>query len=231
MNPVFELSVFKKVYFPDVTNRDNLSDLVLRKMRRYAPPPSSLFADHDVVVFDFETTGLDYHLDEIIEIGAIRYRAWKEVARFETLVKPQQILSSRITEITGLKSSDLEAAPTISEVMPKFLDFFESSLLLAHNADFDLAFLSNAAARLGHELDFPCFCSLRLARELLPNLESKNLDTLAEFFGLGFEARHRSIGDVKVTAEVVKCLLSAEGRHLVQLKDFENFRIQGRKSA
>lgn len=220
---MFELSVFKKVYFPDLEGKENHVDLVLRKLRRFAPSLNSSFFEHDLVVFDFETTGLDSNQDQIIEIGAIRYRNWKEVGRFESLVKPSVLISRRITEITGLTNKDLESAPSIIDVLPKFLDFFESSLLLAHNADFDLAFLSKAASRLGHELDYPCFCSLKLARELVPNLESKNLDTLAEFFGLGFEARHRSIGDVKVTSEVARSLLESEGQHLQLVSDLMNF--------
>jgi DNA polymerase III epsilon subunit-like protein len=78
---------------------------------------------------------------------------------------------------------------------------------VAHNAEFDMSMLKAAGNRLGFEIQWPCFCTLKLAREVLPGLPRYNLDTLAEHFKLTFEARHRAVGDVKVLNGVLQQIL------------------------
>ena len=96
---------------------------------------------------------------------------------------------------------------------------------MAHNAAFDAGFINQACQRLDIELSWPVFCSLKLARDLLPDLERKNLDTLAEHYGLSFESRHRSIGDVKVTTGVLLEMLQNEGEHIVSWQDMAPFTV------
>ena len=206
-----ENSMFHQVFFPPDSDVKKLSDqpmsLRLQRLRQYRPAEAMTLLESPVVVFDFETTGLDSGVDRIVEIGAIRLDKFVPSAEFSTLVRPDVSMGHVAANISGITEEMLKDAPKISEVLPKFLDFFRDSILIAHNADFDMAFLKAACVREGIELSWPCFCSLKMARVLLPSLESKGLDGLAMHFGLEFEARHRSIGDVKVTCEVLRQLL------------------------
>jgi DNA polymerase III epsilon subunit-like protein len=104
----------------------------------------------------------------------------------------------------------LVGQPDISDVLPKFLKFISGSIIVAHNAEFDMGMFKSAATRLGYELNWPAFCTVKLARKVLPGLPRYNLDTLAEHFKLTFEARHRAVGDVKVLNGILQEILENE---------------------
>ncbi|MCX6117094.1 MAG: exonuclease domain-containing protein [Proteobacteria bacterium] len=160
-----------------------------------------------LILFDTETTGLDSELDRIIEIGAIKYVGGKAVEEFWSFVKTDIELTPLIQNLTGITQGMIKDAPAINEVVPNFLKFIRGGILVAHNAEFDMAMLNAACNRLGYDLDWPCFCTVKLARRVLPGLPNYKLDTLAEHFKVTFEARHRAVGDVKVLATVVKNFL------------------------
>lgn len=223
-----EHSMFYDVFFgaSEQENQNQQSDLQLQKVLRFRPSLQQPIQASKLVVFDFETTGLDSEIDQIIEIGALLVEDGKPVKEFSTLVKPTVELEDTITKITGITKSMLEDQPAIEDVLPDFLRFFDGCILVAHNAEFDMGFLRKASALQGYQIDWPCFCTLKLARQLLPDLESKNLDTLAEHYDLNFEARHRSIGDCKVTSSVLRALLREEGEHLRSWRDFEPFYVK-----
>lgn len=220
-------TMFHDVLFPkeDASNSGDMGELYLARVLRYLPQMTAALRDQTLVIFDFETTGLDSDRDRIIEIGGIKVVNGQIVDEFSTLVDPEIPITSTITQITGITSEMLKGMPTIGDVLPGFLEFFKDAILVAHNAEFDLAFLKAAASRVGYQLQWPCFCTLKLARVLLPQLESKNLDTLAMHYGLQFEARHRSIGDCKVTSAVLQFLLKNEGQGLQQWQDFDPFKV------
>ncbi len=160
------------------------------------------FIDKPFVVFDFETTGLDTRTSRIIEIGAIKYVNKKEVGRFSQLVHPQIPLPKEIIRITGIDDSMLIGMPPIQEVLPNFHDFLRGSIGVAHNAEYDVGMMYHESNRLGISCDYTIICTLKMARHFL-KLESRKLDSLATHYGLQFESRHRSIGDILVTAEVL----------------------------
>ena len=126
-----------------------------------------------MVVFDFETTGLDPSYDKIIEIGAIKICGDKTLAEFESLVRTESPISSVVERITGINDQMLENQPKIEELLPRFLEFIKGSIIVAHNAAFDVAFLKAEAFRQGIELDWSAFCTLKLARNLLQSLIQK----------------------------------------------------------
>jgi len=226
MANLLQYSVFSDVLFPsDLEGQANERDynLQLRRSIRFQIAQHQVLAEHDLVVFDFETTGLDARQERIIEIGAQRLRKMEVIDEYSTLVDPEVTLSETITKITGLDNKMLAGQPRIAEVMPAFLRFIEGSVLVAHNAEFDMAFLSQSCFRLGYDLSWPAFCTLKLARVLLPELESKNLDTLAKYYDLQFEARHRSIGDVKVTVDVLRAMLDDYQNDLETWGDFQPY--------
>ncbi len=220
-------SMFHSVFFPDENEEGGTieSQLLLQKVLRYRAPVDRAIKTCRMVVFDFETTGLDPQKDRIIEIGGLLVEKGIAVDEFSSLIKPDIPLPETSTKITGITEDMLKDQPSIEEKLPEFLNFIEGSILVAHNAEFDMGFLRNTCHRLGYQIQWPCFCTLKLARNLLPDLESKNLDTLAAHYGLTFESRHRSIGDCKVTSSVLQSFLNNEGNHLVNWRDFEPFAV------
>lgn len=220
-------SMFYDVFFSKEEDEASgqAQDLFLKKVLRFLPPSHGPITQGRLVIFDFETTGLNSSRDQIIEIGGLLTENGQVVDEFSSLINPGQKLDENIVKITGITDAMLADQPRIEDVLPGFFKFIEGSVLVAHNAEFDMAFLKIAAERLGFQLDWPCFCTLKLARQLLPDLESKNLDTLAKHFGLSFEARHRSIGDCKVTSAVLQSMIREEGSNLVHWDDFQSFAV------
>ena len=223
-------SIFQTVIFPPVVDdkKNVQQDLQLRRVKRFVADPAMRLADLPIVVFDLETTGLDYQADRIIEIGAQKLVGLEAVDEYSSLIKPDIELTKAVKRITGISDEMLADQPQIEEILPAFLEFISGSILVAHNADFDLNMITAACARMGLDLEWSCFCTLKMARELLADLENKKLDTLAEHYGLSFEARHRSIGDVKVTAAVLRNMLEQEGGDLETWAQFEPFEVNAR---
>jgi len=215
------------VFYPYESTHENkeAQDLQLRRAIRFRLDAQSLFRKYPIVIFDFETTGLDANRDQIIEIGAIKYVNFESVGEFSTLITTSIPLPDVVQRLTGISPDMLVGKPTLQEVLPRFLNFIEGSLLVAHNASFDMGFLRAECLRQGIDIEWPVFCTLKMAREFLVQLERKSLDSLAQHYGLQFEARHRSIGDVKVTSCVLKELLHNEGHHLQTWADLSPFQI------
>jgi DNA polymerase-3 subunit epsilon len=202
-------SMFYDVFFPkeDLWNEGSQNQepeiLALRRQIGFRPKTTLKLDQIAYVVFDIETTGLDAERDAIIEIGAQKYKNGELIGEMSSFIACPFPIPEAATRISGITDNMLEGAPDIRIVLKEFLNFMKGSLLVAHNASFDTGFVSRALSRAGYDWDWPIFCTLKMARELLPKLERKNLDTLAAHYGLSFEARHRSIGDVKVTAAVL----------------------------
>jgi DNA polymerase III epsilon subunit family exonuclease len=227
-------SMFHAVIYPDgntlgedssSSNSSKDESLTLRRVVRFVPPPSARIDEIPIVVFDFETTGLDVNQDQIIEIGAEKLIGFEVVDTFSTLITTSIGLSSHIQQLTGITPDMLTGQPELQEVLPEFLKFIDGSLMAAHNAEFDFMMLKAAALRMGYEVDLPCFCTLKMARTLLPTLENRKLDTLAQHYNLTFGSRHRSMGDVRVTSEVLRNLVTVEADGIECWKDLEPFNV------
>jgi DNA polymerase-3 subunit epsilon len=165
----------------------------------------------DFTVVDIETTGWVPDEAGITEIGAVRVRAGVIVAEFGSLVNPGTPVPPAITELTGISDQMLAVAPPVSAVLPGLLEFAAGSVLAAHNAPFDLKFLTAACADTG--LDWPGFevlDTVRLARHLLVSpqeVPDRKLATLAAFFGTPVRPSHRALDDARATAVVLERLL------------------------
>ena len=175
-----------------------------------------------LVIFDFETTGLDTRSARIIEIGAIKYQDRKEVDRFSHLIQPGIPINQEITRITGINDAMLEGKPNFETILPQFHDFIRGCAGIAHNAEFDIGMLFHESNRLGISCDYTIFCSLKMARALV-KVERRSLDALAQHYGLSFEDRHRSIGDILVTAQVFWRMLD-ENPSLKIISDLSPYR-------
>jgi DNA polymerase III epsilon subunit family exonuclease len=217
--------MFYKVLFPERLVQQDTRQFALRRPIQFLLEPTAILRNLPYVVFDFETTGLDHAYDRIIEIGAQKILNGQVLGEMTSLVRVDGDLSRVIQKITGISPEMLADQPTIEECLPSFLSFIEGSVLVAHNASFDLNFLKSEASRQGVDLEWATLCTLKMARMLLPELERKNLDSLAQHYGLTFESRHRSIGDVKVTAQILSLLLENKAKEMIEWQDFVPFQI------
>lgn len=187
------------------------------------PPPEDLAAlpleQLEMVVFDTETTGLELKRgDRIISLAACRVLNGRLLAddSFDQLINPQRDIPAESTAIHGLTDTDVADSPPVEVVLPRFHRYARTAVLVAHNAAFDLLALKLAGTDL--RFDNPVLDTLLLSRALDPSLEGHGLDALAERFELQFPpgTRHTALGDARVTAELLLCLLprlKARGVH------------------
>ena len=161
------------------------------------------------VVVDLETTGLRPGSAQICEIGAVRVRGLEIVAEFETLVDPGVPLGPGIEALTGLSNRQLRGSPPPALAVHRFLAFAGDSVLVAHNARFDMAFLDRETVKLtGSRLASPVVDTVTLARRLLAGrVPRASLSQLAWFLGTSVQPCHRALPDAQATAEVLLALI------------------------
>ena len=161
-------------------------------------------------VFDTETTGLNpAGGDEIIQIGAVRIVNGKVLKQeyFDQLVDPRRIITPASIPIHGITPDMVKGQPTIDEVLPAFHSFCEDTVLVAHNAAFDMRCLEVKEKQTGVKFDQPVLDTLLLSALVHENQESHRLEAIAERFGLTIIGRHTAIGDAMVTAEILVKLI------------------------
>lgn len=164
-------------------------------------------------IFDTETTG--FHAqggDKIIEIAAIKMQGGEIIdgAVFDMLVNPERDIPFEASQVNKITAEMVKDAPTIGVVLPQFLDFVGESILVAHNAEFDMAFISEALFMTNPFAQPPeAFCTKILSRKLNPSEKFHNLDTLTYRYKLDMptEGRHRALTDVYMLAKVFKKLV------------------------
>ena len=184
------------------------------------------------VVLDLETTGGSPGTNAITEIGAQKVQGGKVIGEFQTLVNPGVPIPPFITVLTGITEAMLIPAPKIDEVFPQLLEFLGSeneTVIVAHNAQFDVSFLKAAASGLGYLWPkFQVLDTVKIARHTLNREEVRNfkLSTLAEFFKTETTPNHRALDDVRATVSVLHGLIERLGSFgiftLEELKDFSN---------
>ena len=156
--------------------------------------------DGEFVVFDTETTGLSVNRCELIEIGAVRIAGGEIVERFNTFIDPGAPIPAKISELTGITDDMVKGAPKIDKALPEFLKFVGGRLLIAHNANFDIGFISAAAEKIGVRFKNPYLDTVALSRFVNPDLAKHKLDILAEHYGLGDFNHHRACDDAEMLA-------------------------------
>ena len=158
------------------------------------------------VAFDLETTGLSSRTDKIIEIGAVLMQNGQEIDRFQTFVDPEMKLQKETVELTGITDEMLRGAPKLKDIFPKFLEFVGDRVLVAHNADFDTAFIRGACEKLGYPYSFTSADTLVLSQNMLPHLNRFKLDVVANALSLP-EFNHHRAADDAVTCGLIMARL------------------------
>lgn len=156
-------------------------------------------------VFDTETTGLNpSHGDEIISIGAVRIVNGHLLQHeaFDQFIDPHRSLPKESTRIHGITPQMLKGQPDIIQILPVFFQFCEDTVLVAHNAAFDMRFLQLKGATTGIRFTHPVLDTLLLSEVIHPNQESHRLEAIAERFGVHVIGRHTALGDSIVTGEI-----------------------------
>jgi len=186
--------------------------------------------DTTFVVVDLETTGGSHSDSEITEIGAVKIRGGVVLGEFQTLVNPGAPIPAFITVLTGITDAMVLTAPPIGEAFLSFLEFAGSpneSVLVAHNAPFDIGFLRAAAQRLNVSWPhYPVLDTARIARQVLTRDEIANvkLSSLASYFGAAVSPDHRALSDARATVDVFHGLIERLGSFSVStLQDLKNF--------
>jgi DNA polymerase-3 subunit epsilon len=162
-------------------------------------------AELTYTVFDTETTGLDPSGgDEIIQIGATRivHGKLRRQESFEQLVDPGRPIPQASIPIHGIRPEMVAGAPTIDAVLPAFHAFAQDTVLVAHNAAFDMRFLKLKEESSGVAFEQPVLDTLLLSALVHPQQDSHGLEAIAERFGVPVLGRHTALGDAMVTAEV-----------------------------
>lgn len=158
--------------------------------------------DDVYVVFDLETTGFSPKTNKIIEIGAVKLVNGKKTDSFSTFVNPGVPIPFRIEELTGISDDMVLDAPAIETVLPRFMEFCEGAVMVAHNASFDMSFIEENCGRQGIPADFTVLDTVALARVLLPQLNKYKLDTVAKALNVSLENHHRAVDDAGCTGEI-----------------------------
>ncbi|MCI8999409.1 MAG: PolC-type DNA polymerase III [Clostridia bacterium] len=204
--------------FPEahkLLGRDNPDMKVIYGVEAYLVPdktpsvsfPKKQSIDTEYCVLDIETTGISFRTEKITELGAVKYRNGEIVEEFECFVNPEKPIPEDVVAITHITDEMVKEAGTIEEVLPKFLEFIGDSVIVAHNADFDVGFIKYNAQLLGYKLENTYIDTLRLAKDLFPDYKKYKLGIIAEKLGIKVEVAHRALDDVMTLVKVFQVML------------------------
>jgi DNA polymerase-3 subunit epsilon len=171
------------------------------------------------VVVDVETTGTSHGGgDRVTEVAAVAVECGVVTEEFQSLVNPGRPIPWRITDLTGISNAMVAGAPAFHEIADELSRTLAGRTFVAHNAAFDWGFLSAEFARAGRPeaLEGSPLCTVRMARRLLAHLPRRNLDSVAQHYGVEIDGRHRALGDARATARVLLGLLRDVEPHGVE---------------
>ncbi len=163
--------------------------------------------DTTYCVLDLETTGFSATTEKITEVGIMKVKDGEVIDEFSTFVNPEKHIPQRVSEVTNITDEMVADAETIDKVFPKILEFIEGSVLVAHNAPFDIGFLKQNAKALGYEFDYTYIDTLSLAKDLFPDYKKYKLGKIAENLGIKVEVAHRALDDVDTTVKVFRVMM------------------------
>ena len=158
------------------------------------------------IAFDLETTGLDPQENEIIEIGALKVRDGKVAERFMEFIRPLTPVSAAITDLTGITNEMVAGARPRKAVISDFLDFCGDDVLIGHNISFDYSFMKAGAAMDNMPFEKMGIDTLKIARKVHKDLDSKSLGRLCAYYHIENKSAHRAYHDALATAKLYQTL-------------------------
>ena len=221
--------------FPEahkLLGRDNPDMKVIYGVEAYLAPdkkpsvkkPMGQSIDTTYCVLDLETTGFSPVTEKITEIGIMKLKGTEVIGKFSTFVNPEKPIPHRVVEITNITDDMVKDADTIDKIFPKMLDFIDGSVLVAHNADFDINFLMHNAKVLGYDFDFTYIDTLSLAHEIFPDFKSYKLGRIAKNLGINVEIAHRALDDVNTTVKIFNTMIEKlKERGVETLDDIDKY--------
>ena len=164
------------------------------------------------IAFDIETTGLSPYNDRIIEVGAVLFEKGLPVKKFGSLINPMVNIKSAATAVNHINNQMIENAPKEREVYESLITFLgdsldEGTVICAHNARFDIDFLSETLSRLGYNAKINYIDTLSLSRRLINGLKNYKQDTIASYFNLYNQNSHRAVSDAEICGYIFFRLL------------------------
>ncbi|MDD2494022.1 MAG: DNA polymerase III subunit alpha [Tissierellia bacterium] len=163
--------------------------------------------DTTYCVLDLETTGFSPITEKITEIGVAKIQDGKIIDEFNCFVNPEKPIPASVVEVTNITDDMVKDAETIDLVFPKLLEFIHGSVLVAHNADFDINFLKTNAKILGYDFDYTYLDTLSLAHDLFPDYKTYKLGRIAKNLGIKVEVAHRALDDVYTTVKIFNVMI------------------------
>ena len=190
---------------------DNPDMKVIYGVEAYLVPDSSSVVtnykgqdiDTTYCVLDLETTGFSPKTEKITEIGIMKLKNGEVIDKFSCFVNPEKPIPARVVEVTNITDDMVKGAETIDKVFPKMLEFLGDSVIVAHNASFDVGFLKHNAKELGYDFDYTYVDTLSLSRKIFPELKKHKLGKIAEYLKIKVEVAHRALDDVDTTVKVL----------------------------
>lgn len=179
--------------------------------------------DTEYCVFDLETTGISHITEKITEIGIIKIKNGEVIDTFETFVNPEKPIPEEVVNVTHITDDMVKDSDTIDKVMPKVLEFMGDSVLVAHNADFDIGYMKYNCEQLGLPFNNTHIDTLRLAKAIFPEFSRYKLGFIADKLGIKVDVAHRALDDVKTLVAVFKEMIErAKDRNAKTIDDFDN---------
>ena len=169
--------------------------------------PKGQSIDTTYCVLDLETTGFSAVTEKITEIGIMKLKNGEVIDKFSCFVNPEKHIPQRVSEVTNITDEMVQNAETIDKVFPKMLEFLGDSVIVAHNAGFDVGFLKQNAKNLGYDFEYTYLDTLSLAKDLFPEYKKYKLGKIAENLGIKVEVAHRALDDVDTTVKVFNVML------------------------
>jgi DNA polymerase-3 subunit alpha (Gram-positive type) len=185
--------------------------------------------DATYTVFDIETTNLSVNFGKIIEISAIKIKDHQVISQFNRFVNPHEKLSEFTKKFTGISDSDVANADDIETVIKDFYAFFKGTIMVAHNARFDMGHVYENLKKISDEpFKFPTIDTLQIARQVYHDkLNRFNLKAVAKYFKVELKQHHRAIYDTRATADIFMHMLTDLDRLSVKkfndLKQLDKF--------
>ena len=184
--------------FPEayhLLGRDNQDMKVIYGVEAYLAPDKEKSVsngknqsiDTTYCVLDLETTGFSPLTEKITEVGIMKVKDGEVIDEFSCFVNPEKPIPQRVVEVTNITDDMVKDAETIDKVFPKVLEFLGDSVIVAHNAGFDVGFLKHNAKVLGYDFDYTYIDTLSLAKDLFPNFKKYKLGKIADELGIVVE--------------------------------------------